>query len=59
MCVCCFDEVAELRDSGCNENPEDLHKAPIGMYHCPECGVMLIAGMPHPRLCVECVEKNH
>jgi hypothetical protein len=21
---------------------------PIGMYHCPYCGVMVVAGMPHP-----------
>jgi acetone carboxylase gamma subunit len=21
---------------------------PIGMFHCPECGEMVIAGIPHP-----------
>lgn len=22
--------------------------APIGMFHCPLCGEMVLAGMPHP-----------
>jgi hypothetical protein len=21
---------------------------PIGMFHCPECGEMVLAGVPHP-----------
>jgi hypothetical protein len=21
---------------------------PLGMYHCPYCGTMVIAGLPHP-----------
>lgn len=32
----------------CFEHPEMLTGAPIGMYHCPGCGFMVIAGVPHP-----------
>jgi len=32
----------------CFEHPEMLTGAPIGMYHCPECMFMVIAGVPHP-----------
>ena len=31
----------------CPEDPEQLVGAPIGMYHCPWCGCMQIAGFPH------------
>lgn len=26
----------------------DYIGAPIGMFHCPLCGEMVLAGMPHP-----------
>jgi hypothetical protein len=32
----------------CFEHPEMLAGAPIGMYHCPYCGFMVVAGVPHP-----------
>ena len=34
----------------CSFDPTaDIYKdAPIGMFHCPECGEMVVAGMPHP-----------
>jgi hypothetical protein len=34
----------------CTFDPtSDIYKdAPIGMFHCPECGEMVLAGMPHP-----------
>lgn len=28
--------------------PQQLVNMPIGMYHCPYCGAMVIAGVPHP-----------
>jgi hypothetical protein len=31
----------------CPEDPVKLLGAPIGMYHCPICGCMQIAGFPH------------
>jgi len=32
----------------CSYDPEILKGQPIGMFHCPECGEMVVAGMPHP-----------
>jgi hypothetical protein len=31
----------------CPEKPEDLLGQAIGMYHCPYCGEMQLAGMQH------------
>lgn len=32
----------------CPYDPRELAGAPIGQYHCPECGEMVLAGMEHP-----------
>ena len=37
------------QEFSCPEKPEELLGAPIGQYHCPYCGMMLIAGFPHPK----------
>jgi hypothetical protein len=29
-------------------DPQQLTGAPIGQYHCPHCGAMVMAGVPHP-----------
>lgn len=29
-------------------DPQQLKGAPLGQYHCPYCGGMVIAGVPHP-----------
>lgn len=29
-------------------DPEQLEGAPLGQYHCPYCGGMVVAGVPHP-----------
>ena len=35
--------------SNCSYDPRTVPAgAPIGMFHCPECGEMVIAGMEHP-----------
>lgn len=39
----------------CPEDPSRLKGMPIGQYHCPECGCMLMAGWeehPHERGCM-------
>jgi hypothetical protein len=39
----------------CPEDPEKLCGQPIGMYHCPDCGCMQVACIPHmcnPELCL-------
>jgi hypothetical protein len=37
----------------CSENPADLAGAPIGMYHCSGCGMMLLAGSSKHPTCKE------
>ena len=32
----------------CSHDPRMYRGYPIGQYHCPECGEMVIAGLPHP-----------
>ena len=31
----------------CSHDPRET-KGAIGMYHCPECGEMVVAGVSHP-----------
>lgn len=33
----------------CPYEPQHLQDVALGMFHCPLCGEMLIAGMGHPR----------
>lgn len=47
-----------LVESLCSEKPELLIGQPIGMYHCPDCGEMVLAGMPHPKVCVACYQEQ-
>lgn len=35
-----------MKDSNCPHDPR-LMLGAIGMYHCPECGEMQIAGLEH------------
>ena len=32
----------------CSFDPKPYIGVPIGMFHCPECGEMVVAGMDHP-----------
>lgn len=32
----------------CTFDPEIYKDVPLGMFHCPECGEMVLAGLPHP-----------
>lgn len=59
MCGRCYDVVDELFAPNCDEKPEDLLGQPIGMYHCPDCGAMVVAGIPHPHLCQRCIDQQH
>jgi hypothetical protein len=59
MCARCYDENVKLFTTNCAEDPVKLLGAPIGMYHCPECGAMLLAGNPHFELCKLCNERKH
>lgn len=55
ICARCYREVDWLYPPKCSEDPVKLTGQPIGMYHCPECGTMVLAGLPHPFLCKKCV----
>lgn len=57
LCGRCYKEVTELFPSECNEKPEKLLGAPMGQYHCPDCGAMLLAGLPHFDLCQDCLSR--
>lgn len=59
MCGRCYDIEVEIFPANCAEKPENLAGAALGMYHCPDCGAMVLAGMPHPELCRVCIERRH
>lgn len=59
LCGRCYEESSELFPSNCTEKPETLAGQPIGQYHCPDCGTMIIAGLPHPPLCKRCLDRTH
>lgn len=57
-CGRCYDTDVEIFLANCTEKPEDVH-GPVGMYHCPDCGAMIIAGVYHLMMCKPCLERNH
>ena len=57
ICGKCYAEVDEVYPTRCNEKPEGLIEQPLGIYHCPDCGAMVVAGLPHPYLCKECINE--
>lgn len=59
ICCRCGEDVDELYEALCEEKPELLTNAPIGMYHCRDCGAMVIAGLPHGTVCLRCRDLNH
>jgi hypothetical protein len=59
ICGRCYDDVSETLPANCDEKPELLKGQPIGQYHCPNCGAMVLAGMPHPELCSRCLKREH
>lgn len=58
LCARCYDE-APTYPATCAERPELLVGLPIGQYHCPDCGAMVLAGLPHPELCKPCLTHTH
>jgi hypothetical protein len=34
----------------CPHDPVTRLGLAIGMYHCPDCGLMVVAGFPHPAI---------
>ena len=58
MCGRCQDDGVYLFPALCAEKPEQFRGAPIGMYHCPNCGAMVVAGVEHPDVCAECRDRR-
>lgn len=58
-CGRCYEECDRLLPANCYERPETLIGQPLGMYHCPECGAMVLAGVEHPHLCKQCFDRTH
>jgi hypothetical protein len=58
MCGRCYDDVSTVYPANCEEKPEESAAA-LGMYHCPDCGAMVLTGIPHPPLCRLCLERKH
>ena len=58
ICGRCYEEGVELFNSNCVEKPEELVGMPLGQYHCPDCGAMVIAGIKHPKMCEKCDEAT-
>ena len=59
ICGRCYAEEEKLYPSLCNEKPESLVGMPLGQYHCPDCGAMIIAGIKHPTVCKLCRDQKH
>lgn len=58
MCGRCYDEGVETYPSAnCSERPEE--RINLGMYHCPDCGAMVLGGYPHPDICFLCLTRTH
>lgn len=57
LCGRCYDEADELFKPPCSERPEENDLC--GQYHCPDCGAMLVGGIPHPWLCARCRDLKH
>ena len=43
----------------CPYEPERLKEVPLGMFHCPLCGEMVLAGVAHPRKAAEAHCDKH
>lgn len=57
VCPRCHCDVEDVFPAKCSEQPEKLADMPIGQYHCPDCGTLVMAGINHPGLCRACNER--
>lgn len=47
-----------ILDDQCPYEPQHLLGVPIGMFHCPLCGEMVVAGFPHGRNIPPCTDEE-
>jgi len=59
VCGRCYAEGVKVFPANCEEKPEQLVRALIGQYHCPDCGAMIMAGIPHFPMCKPCLDRTH
>src|SRR5262245_17037271 len=57
ICGRCYDEDVKTFPANCDERPET--QGNLGMYHCPDCGAMILGGLAHPWLCRPCLDRAH
>lgn len=41
--------IADIMEGECDHDPRSQSGQSTGMYHCPDCGEMVVAGLPHPK----------
>lgn len=58
ICCRCLDEVDELVRPLC-ASAREHPGIPMGQYHCPDCGAMCVAGVPHGFVCRPCRDQQH
>jgi hypothetical protein len=59
LCARCYSEDAldNHVEFACSHDPRAPSDAPgIGMYHCPDCDAMVLAGHHHGPVCRHCAE---
>lgn len=56
ICGRCYDE-GDTFPPNCAGKCE--RQGNLGMYHCPDCGAMVLGGLPHPDLCRRCLDRKH
>lgn len=42
----------------CTYDSEKLKNTPMGMFHCPQCGMMLLADLEHPKFIYYLIEED-
>lgn len=55
-CGRCYAERVVVLPADCDD-PRPFGN--LGMYHCPDCGAMILGGLPHPALCLLCFMRAH
>jgi NMD protein affecting ribosome stability and mRNA decay len=54
-CPNCFRLTGDLVKLPCKDPCNT--PAAIGMHHCPDCGMMIMAGLPHFDVCYDCYKE--
>jgi len=58
LCGRCYNYVDKVYQATCEEKPEEFDNFIHGTYYCPDCGAMVVAGLPHPDVCEKCLNEK-